>query len=154
MTPAEAREQTVAHISRVNDFLSMFCSGLESRGKKHDASKLDEPEATIFEENTPKLCGMTYGSEEYMKTLECMRPALDHHYAENRHHPEHFENGVDEMDLLDLVEMFCDWRAAVERHETGDIFNSIKFNTKRFNLSPQLVSILMNTASRLERGEW
>lgn len=40
----------------------------------------------------------------------------------------------------------CDWKAASMRHEDGDIRKSIEKNTKRFNLSPQLVNILKNTA--------
>ena len=71
---------------------------------------------------------------------------LDHHYKHNPHHPEHHEAGVNGMTLIDLVEMFCDWLAAVERHADGDIFKSIEINTKRFNLSQQLVDILINTA--------
>ena len=154
MTSAEAREQTFKHINRVGEFLAMFIDGLEKRAIEHDESKLNEPEASVFEEHTPKLEGMTYGTDEYSKVLELMKPAVDNHYKGNRHHPEHFEDGVAGMDLLDLVEMFCDWRAATERHEDGNIFKSIQHNGKRFDLSPQLVSILMNTASRLERGEW
>ena len=32
---------------------------------------------------------LTYGSDEYKACLTEMKPALDHHYAANRHHPEH-----------------------------------------------------------------
>jgi len=44
-----------------------------------------------------------------------MKPALEHHYALYRHHPEHFQNGIDDMNLIDLVEMFADWKASSER---------------------------------------
>lgn len=57
---------------------------------------------------------------------------------------------VDGMTLLDLVEMFCDWKAATERHADGSIVKSIQHNKGRFNISPQLVSILENT--RREMG--
>lgn len=56
---------------------------------------------------------------------------------------------VDGMTLLDLVEMFCDWKAATERHADGSIEKSIKQNTVRFNLSPQLEIILENTRKEL-----
>ncbi len=78
-----------------------------------------------------------------------MKVGLDHHYAANSHHPEHFKNGVDDMNLMDLVEMFCDWIAATRRHADGNIFNSIRHNKDRFKLSDQLVSILGNTAHSL-----
>jgi hypothetical protein len=154
MTPEEAREQTLKHIERVAQFMAMFVDGLETKAAEHDAGKLLEPEASVFEKHTSELVGMTYGTDQYREALKLMKPAIEHHYKGNRHHPEHFEDGVAGMDLLDLVEMFCDWRAATERHADGNIFESIKHNAKRFDLSPQVVSILMNTASRLERGEW
>jgi len=53
------------------------------------------------------------------------------------------------MTLLDLLEMICDWKAASERVSSGDILKSIEYNTTRFNISPQLVSILKNTVSEL-----
>lgn len=56
---------------------------------------------------------------------------------------------VDGMTLLDLLEMFCDWKAATERHKDGSIEKSIQHNKGRFNLSEQLVSILENTRKEM-----
>jgi hypothetical protein len=56
---------------------------------------------------------------------------------------------VDGMSLLDVVEMLMDWKAASERHADGDIWTSIDHNEQRFNLSPQLASILRNTAKEM-----
>jgi len=53
------------------------------------------------------------------------------------------------MDLLDLVEMLCDWKAATERHKDGDLLRSIEQNQKRFLYSDELKQILINTAVRL-----
>jgi hypothetical protein len=82
-----------------------------------------------------------------------MKVALDHHYSNNRHHPEYFENGINDMTLIDLIEMLCDWYAATQRHNDGDIFKSIEFNKTRFNMSDQLVSILTNTVNELIKQE-
>jgi hypothetical protein len=108
------------------------------------------PEKELFDEFTPKLAGSTYGSDEYKEMLKGLKPALDHHYLYNSHHPEHYDNGIDGMNLLDLVEMFYDWKAASERHKNGDILKSIEINKIRFNMSDQLVSILNNTAKEME----
>ena len=54
------------------------------------------------------------------------------------------------MNLIDLIEMFVDWKSATLRHENGDLKRSIEINTKRFNLSKQLKSIFMNTVKILE----
>ena len=142
--------ETWKHINNVELFLSIFCGNLIERGKEHDRSKLERPEVEVFTIYTPKLKGTTYGSDEYKQYLKEMKVALDHHYKNNRHHPEHFENGINDMNLLDLIEMFCDWKAATLRHADGDMKESIKINAERFKLSGQLEQILMNTVNLFE----
>jgi hypothetical protein len=119
---------------------------MNRRGLIHDQTKLESPEKEIFDEYTPKLKNTTYGSEEYSKYLKEMKIALDHHYKNNRHHPEHFNNGIRDMNLIDLIEMFCDWLSATERHDDGDIFKSIEHNQSRFDYSDELKDIFDNTA--------
>jgi hypothetical protein len=137
--------QTQMHINTVRKLLSVISENLRIRGNEHDASKLENPEFDTFCLYTKKLAGMTYGSDEYKQCLSEMKPALDHHYANNRHHPEHFPKGIDDMHLIDLIEMFCDWKAATLRHNDGNIVKSIEHNSKRFNMSEQLVRVLMNS---------
>jgi TFIIF-interacting CTD phosphatase-like protein len=141
--------ETQKHIDNVIRKVNEFSEAMISQSSKHDLSKLEDPEKKIFDEFTPKLKDSTYGSDEYNSFLVNMKPALDHHYANNRHHPEHFKNGLDGMDIIDLVEMMCDWKAATERHENGDIFKSLELNKKRFNMSEQTYNILYNTAKRM-----
>ena len=141
---------TQDHIDNVRKYLQKIIDELFNRGAIHDQSKMQRPELSIFTEYTPKLAGSTYGSDEYKQFLNEMRVALEHHYANNRHHPEHFKNGVSGMNLIDIIEMFCDWKAATMRHNDGDMRKSIKINTKRFGLSQQLKSILMNTVNFIE----
>ncbi len=142
----DSKIDTLKHKMRVYQLLFAIAGELEDRAKVHDKSKLKSPEKELFDEFTPKLAGSTYGSDEYKEMLKGLRPALDHHYANNSHHPEHYANGIDGMNLLDLIEMFFDWKAASERHNNGNIYESIKINQKRFGISDQLVSILNNTA--------
>jgi Family of unknown function (DUF5662) len=141
---------TMRHIERVRNLIGEFVVQLLNRAELHDQSKLEEPELSLFVEMTPKLAACTYDSPEYKGFLAQLKPALDHHYARNRHHPEHHKNGINDMTLVDLVEMLCDWKAASERHNDGNINTSIEKNTERFNLSPQLVRILENTAKAWE----
>lgn len=146
-----SKRETKKHIENVRKELRKFIIQLEDRGLRHDLSKLESPEVEIFDKFTPLLKGSEYGSEEYVQFLAEMGPALDNHYKSNRHHPEHFENGIDDMTLVDIVEMFSDWKAAVLRHDTGNILKSIKINAKRFSLSPQLVKIFINTVESEEK---
>jgi hypothetical protein len=139
---------TAKHIARVGTLINKMISELCLRNLTHDSSKLKTPEKEIFDVFTPKLKDSTYGSEEYKTFLKEMKVALDHHYKNNRHHPEYHADGINNMDLIDILEMFCDWKAASERHVDGDIFKSIEINKKRFNMSLQLEKILINTAAR------
>lgn len=125
---------------------------LIDRADCHDDSKLESPEVEVLTENTKKLANLTYGSDEYNNQLKSIEMAkyLEHHYANNTHHPQHYKHGIDDMNLLDLVEMFCDWRAASKRHNDGNINKSIEVNGGRFNMSPQLIKIFENTAKKLE----
>lgn len=140
---------TLRHIERVRNLLNICIVELLRRSELHDQSKLEHPEVAAFTQYTPQLAKSTYGSPEYQQFLEAMKPTLQHHYANNRHHPEHYKNGVDDMNLIDVMEMLCDWKAASERHNDGNIRKSIEVNANRFGLSPQLVKILENTADIL-----
>jgi hypothetical protein len=145
----DCTNDTMKHMKRVAELLSGAACELIRRGNVHDNSKLELEEKLIFDEFTPKLKGSTYGSEEYKQDLKEMKPALEHHYSNNPHHPECHANGINGMDLFDLIEMFFDWKAASERHANGNIMESIKINQERFGLSDQIVSILENTATEL-----
>ena len=65
-------------------------------------------------------------------------------------HEQALKSGVNHMNLIDVLEMLCDWKAATLRHYDGDINESLKINAVRFGLSPQLVNILANTIPLLK----
>ena len=138
--------QTIAHINEVALLLDEMVKRLRARARSHDYTKLASPERETFIEYTPKLRDLDYGSPKYKRCLEEMKVALKHHYANNRHHPEHFEDGILGMTLIDLLEMMCDWRAATKRHVTGDIRKSLEHNAKRFEIPEPIQRILENTA--------
>lgn len=141
----DSREKTQEHIDEVRKQIDIICDILEERGKNHDKSKLEDFEKPYFDENTENLAKEVYGSDEYKKSLEKLKPALEHHYKVNSHHPEHYENGIDGMNLYDIIEMWADWNAAVKRNKDGDIRKSLEINSRRFNLSNQLINIFNNT---------
>lgn len=136
---------TMKHMERVAFFISKVISELRKRIDGHDQSKLRDPEKSSFDEYTPKLKDTTYGSDEYRAFLREMSGSVRHHYVNNRHHPEHFPNGINGMNLIDLIEMLCDWKAATERHDNGDMLKSLEINKERFGISDQLIQIMKNT---------
>lgn len=140
---------TLRHSRRVDELLLEIVQEIQDRMLRHDESKLHTPEKEAFDIHTQRLRTSVYGSDEYKANLEAMRPALDHHYANNRHHPEHFNDGVNGMTLVDVVEMLADWKAATERHDDGDLSRSLTIQQQRFDMSAQFTRILRNTATEL-----
>ena len=144
----DSTEATRKHQERVKDLLRGVVEILMDFARGHDRSKLSPEEKPGFDA-ADGLWNMEYNSPEYKAALERLGPSLKHHYELNRHHPEHWPNGIYDMDLLDLLEMLCDWKAAGERHATGSIKASIEKNTERFELDPHLVKLFTATAERL-----
>lgn len=161
----DSRVATYEHIQTVQRKIGNVIADLQRRQIEHDQSKLVSPEVEIFDEYTPKLKNSTYGSEEYKSFLAGMKPALEHHYFNNSHHPEYWayndatyyeddvRNGkaISRMSLIDLIEMLCDWKAATARHSDGDIRKSIEINQKRFGYSDELKQIFLNTLKVVEK---
>ena len=141
-------QATLAHINEVRENIWLLIKELDNRAQIHDASKFDNPEREIFAANTAKLAVTSYGTPEYEALLESIKPAIENHYSKNRHHPEHFSNGIEGMDLIDLVEMLANWCAATARNKNGNIHKSIDFNETRFGICPQLAQIFRNTVNR------
>ena len=96
---------TWEHINTVMRLLASAQIELMRRQFTHDQSKLLPPEVDTFVEFTPKLKGSTYGSEEYKGFLADMKPALDHHYSHNRHHPEFFDGREESRSIAGHITM-------------------------------------------------
>ncbi len=148
----DSEKDTREHIAKVGEYLGVIFHEIGRRAQSHDASKLIDPEKSTFDKVTPQLKGSTYGSDEYKEFLADMKPALEHHYSHNRHHPEHHKDGVYGMTLVDIIEMFCDWAAATHRHEDGNIGKSIDINKRRFIFDEDLACIFVNTAQTQQMG--
>lgn len=88
---------------------------------------------------------MCFWFKRIQGTPKKVQVALLHHYSNNSHHPEHYKDGIQGMDLLDVVEMMCDWLASTMKHKGSNINNSIEINQKRFNCSTDLKKILENS---------
>ena len=173
MTRDDIMRETLAHVRRVGNLMLDVTEKLNRRAMQHDDSKFSEQEFPAFAAETPNLRSLTYGSDEYKEALKRLGPALSNHYKNNRHHPEYFGNtscdqcgneennpcscggsrtqrgNISEMDLLDLIEMLADWKAATERHADGNLRNSIRQNQNRFGYSDEMFNLLTQTANRL-----
>ena len=151
MTNNDVMRDVVKHVRRVATLLMEVVSEIQTRAINHDESKFSEEEFSYFVAETPKLRHLTYNSPEYYESMSRLAPALEHHYKNNDHHPEFFgTNGVEQMDLIQLIEMLADWRAATERHDNGNLARSIHENAKRFEYSLHTKCVLAKTALRMK----
>lgn len=146
----DSQPATSAHINRVRELLYEIVAKLHERAQVHDASKLEEPEKSVFDNVSEKLGDLKYGTKEYKAAIaKILGPALKHHYEANSHHPEHFKKGVRGMSLMDVLEMLADWKAAGERMKDGNLAASLKHNKKRFKIPQPIQDLLDNTAIEL-----
>lgn len=142
--------ETMRHIERVRNLLNTMAIDLLRRGELHDQTKMEPPEVGPFTKMTPELSKLTFGTPEYEESKKQLGEALTHHYARNRHHPQHWKRGIRDMNLLDIIEMFCDWKAASERHDDGNLRKSIQINGEKYQFPPELVEIFENTVEVVE----
>jgi len=144
----ESQKDTIDHVAKVQFNLSTVIENLHERSIVHDRSKFEEPELSGYEGLSQAAKNVTYGTPEYREALAPFKEIIQHHYASNTHHPEHWHLGVTDMSLLDIIEMLADWKAANDR-KGGDFGHSIQVSVNRFNISEQLHAILINTAKEL-----
>jgi hypothetical protein len=86
----DSTQDTLQHIRKVEARMGVIIHELQHRARMHDASKLVEPEKSGYDTLTHELKDLVYGSDEYRAALKAAKPVIDHHYAHNSHHPEHW----------------------------------------------------------------
>lgn len=133
-----------SHISRVRKHLSVFISLLRQRAISHDSSKLKSPEFEMWCE-MDKEPRYAYGTEKYKAKIKKWQYLFKLHYKQNRHHPEHFEFGINGMTLVDLIEMLCDWLGYKDTLSVTEAVSLIEKQMKRFNFTEELQDIMINT---------
>ena len=119
-------------------------------GRNHDKSKLKSPEKEIYSQYHEDLRSVEYGSPEYNRIRNAMDSAIQHHYAENDHHPEHFENGIYDMDLIQIIEMLADWVAVADDKGTN-VIKDLPMLMERHNIPENYYAIFKNTIEALKR---
>lgn len=147
MEQIETEEYIKGHISRVRRHINTFIQLLIRRAEKHDKSKLEEPELSWWKE-MDKEPRYPYGSEEYKQKIKRWDKVFKHHYKYNRHHPEHYEYGVSEMTLIDIVEMMCDWLGYKDTTTVTEALKVCDEQMARYDISEELRQIIFNTLLR------
>lgn len=144
----EQAGNTVKHILKhresVRNKLNFLASELVKRAEKHDESKLMQPELNwlIQMDKEPRY---QYGTPEYFDKMEKWQNFFKHHYAENRHHPDHFQNGIYDMNIVDICEYITDIISYYDEMHVDDALKTLEAQKERFGFDEQLYQILKNT---------
>lgn len=139
----------IQHIQWLMEGMASVQHELMRRMLTHDRTKIGEDELDAYAEIVPGFKDYEYGTPEHKAHGNRLGPAWKHHTENNRHHTEHFENGLNDMNLLDLIEMVCDWRAASMRSGNFDYGQSLRVFKERVNPDEQVMDIIRNTCIML-----
>jgi len=140
---------TMLHVGEVAENLEACASNLRQRGFAHDRTKFQPMEFDAFVSTREKFKKANYGTPEYQECVDLVKPAVDHHYQNNRHHTGYHTNGIKDMSLFDIIEMLADWRAANRRSPDLDFAESLKRCVKKYNISSELEKIIRTTLKEL-----
>lgn len=136
---------TLLHISEVKENLEIMASNLKQRGDAHDRTKLQELEFDAFVSTREAFKKANYGSPEYDECIRLTKPAVEHHYANNRHHVGFHKNGINDMNLMDVTEMVADWKAAARRSPDKKLEDTLDYAKGKYKIDSQLFLIIKNT---------
>lgn len=145
----EVLTDTIVHVSEVQANLHDMVSDLEKRSIVHDLSKFQDPEFSVFCSTRPEFKKVNYGTPEYEAVTEKAREGVEHHHAHNRHHTAYHENGIDDMNLMDIIEMLADWRAASRRSPDLSFADSLPKAFEKYKIEPALQKTILNTIEYL-----
>ena len=141
MDKTKALRAIILHCQNVKTALRKVINDLTEEAETHDAFKLsdDEFEAVIHYQ---KLDGLAYGSEDYIETMNEIKPytkkGWNLHVSRYSHHPEHFKR-VKDMPLMDIIKMVCDWKGAnATYNSSGQTFReSAEICMEKYNFSKE-----------------
>ena len=143
------------HNRSVGQQVIQVCNQLIDRALIHDDSIFTDEDLKLVIQEKKELMDLVaqgYGrnSLPQRKHREKWKPLLgEKHYSLNRHHIQCHDGGINGMNLIDLIEMLCDWYVATKEND-GDIDKSICENAKIFNIDTQLSRILKNTIRNMK----
>lgn len=137
-------EDILKHKEKVRRRLLFLSEELKKRAECHDDSKLKDPEIKYLIEmdKEPKY---EYNTPEYFNKMKRWQKFFNHHYDNNRHHPDHFRNGILDMTLTDICEYLVDIISYYDEMHVHDAMDTVEKQQGRFGLDNQLSQILVNT---------
>ena len=142
-------QDTRQHIVNVQTQMHAVINELILRSNYHDSSKYDKEEAHTYAKVVPLFKGKEYGTPEHKAVGDMLGEAWKHHEQHNDHHTGYHINGINDMNLMSIIEMLCDWKAASLRNPNQIFRDSCSLNCDKYGACEQLKGVIMNTAQSL-----
>jgi len=149
-TNLEVLTDTIIHVDEVRENLQDCIHDLTKRSIVHDRTKFQEPEFSVFCSTRQEFKKANYGTPEYEAVTEKAKVGVQHHHANNRHHTAYHKDGIHDMNLLDILEMISDWKAASRRSPDLTFIESLPKAFDRYDIPPALRQVITNTIKYLE----
>lgn len=140
----ETLNSVLQHKKTVKERLLFLADELYKRAYNHDDSKLQLPELQwlIDMDKEPRYA---YGTPEYFDKMKRWDKFFKSHYKNNRHHPDHFPNGINDMNLADLCEYIVDIISYYKELHVNVALDTVNKQQQRFGFDEQITQILKNT---------
>jgi hypothetical protein len=138
------------HKAWVTFYIFSIIARLFKRAFLHDMSKLYIDEIRGFSQFVDNYGSCNYDSPQYNERKKLLADTLALHYQRNSHHPEHYGD-IRMMNIIDVVEMVCDWKAAVH-YNHGSVKASLQAQKARYKLEGQMLKYII-TLSCIEQEE-
>lgn len=135
-------QDTMLHKEFVNTVGTKFISYLESKGLKEDANELRlrikvHDNSKLLNKDEFRALTKIINDKQSLKSADkslsiYKQDAIELHWKNNRHHPEHYEN-IEMMERVDIEEMCCDWMARSLQYNTNLLDFAEKRQADRFH---------------------
>jgi hypothetical protein len=148
MSKFKYRHDIIDHKEKVGKNLLKIQTEIGRRMYSHDNDKIaNDTIFEVYEQYNSKLRNEKYDSPEFLKYAKIMRPAVQLHTSKNRHHFYDKSNQIknEEVDLIDLIEVLCDWIGATERNPNIDFKEALEYNFEKYNIPKEWRIIMLNT---------
>lgn len=153
------RRDIIDHKRRVYKHINTISKELMHRAFEHDNDKIeDDLIFDIYNEHSQTQRSIPFGTKERIDFEHItMGPAVDKHIHANRHHLYNSRNPLsfEHANLLDYIEILCDWKSAMERNELSeeDEIERIKFLLDKYNFPEDIKVAMLNTYHKLKKSK-
>lgn len=153
-TNANYKQTVTMHQLHVNTLMKRVSNELRKRGSRHDNSKFSGLEASLgdmYHNEYAKINVLTPSKADVDDYVNKTQAATIEHYKLNDHHVEHFEHGLNDMDLIQIIELVCDSLAHLKErgHTDSECVREIERQFINYGASNDIIDVVKNTVKHL-----